>query len=90
MNNIKKYALFLVLVILTSCSSGYEVSENLKKIIQQKNIEQITIQLNQQEKQFASKDVRFSDQFLMVDNAVYNLSTVKTYYNNGKEMVIVL
>ncbi len=80
----------LIVATFISCSSGYEISDNLKKSIQQNSIEQIRVQLNQQEKKYSVKNVRFSDQFFTVDNTVYNLSAVKSYYQNGKEIVIVL
>lgn len=90
MNTIKTWALFLVFVILTGCSSGYEISENLKKTIKQQSIEQISIQVNEQEKNYPVKDIRISEQFLSVDNSVYNLSTVKTYTYIGNKIIVIM
>lgn len=90
MNTFKACALFLVLIILTGCSSGYEISENLKKTIKQQSIEQISIQVNEQEKNYSVKDIRISEQFLSVDNSVYNLSAVKTYTYAGNKIIVIM
>jgi len=90
LNPLKTCTLFVLFSLFMACSSGMQISEQLKKSISQNNIEQVAIEINGLSNKHRIDDLKIGEQFIILADTYYNLSAVKLMRIEGKELKIMM
>jgi len=86
--------LFVLLFVLTSCSDGMHIGQEMETIIEDNAIETVTINTvtagEAESVKVALKDISFQNQFLKIDDKYINLGGVRSLTVNGKDLEVEL
>lgn len=95
MTKFLKAVLFCIVLILTNCTSGIQVSQKLNSLIFDKESKITTVVLHSpkpdgtvEQKAFDKEKIEIDNQFLKTGNEYINLEGVKSFKVNGEKIEI--